>query len=59
MLGVGPMGAGIAEVTARGGYSVLPVDVSGKALEKAQGRIKAGLDKSVEKVQLQAAVAQA
>jgi len=52
------MGAGIAEVTARGGYRVLLVDVSGKALEKAKGRIKASLDKSVEKGQLQAPVAQ-
>jgi 3-hydroxybutyryl-CoA dehydrogenase len=58
VLGAGLMGAGIAEVTARGGYSVLLVDVSGKALEKAKVRIKASLDKSVEKGQLQAAAAQ-
>ena len=58
VLGAGLMGAGIAEVTARGGYRVLLVDVSGKALEKAKGRIKASLDKSVEKGQLQAPVAQ-
>jgi 3-hydroxybutyryl-CoA dehydrogenase len=58
VLGAGLMGAGIAEVTARGGYCVLLVDVSGKALEKAKGRIKASLDKSVEKGQFQASVAQ-
>jgi len=58
VLGAGLMGAGIAEVTARGGYSVLLVDVSGKALEKAKVRIKASLDKSVEKGQLQASAAQ-
>lgn len=58
VLGAGLMGAGIAEITARGGYNVLLVDVSGKALEKAQGRIQASLDKSVEKGQFQAPVAQ-
>ena len=58
VLGSGLMGAGIAEVTARGGYNVLLVDVSGKALEKAKARIKASLDKSVEKGQFQAPAAQ-
>jgi 3-hydroxybutyryl-CoA dehydrogenase len=58
VLGAGLMGAGIAEVTARAGYSVLLVDINGKGLEKGKARIHANLDKSVAKGQIQASVAQ-
>ncbi len=47
--GAGTMGAGIAQVALRNGYSVILHDALAKALESAQGRIAKGLARDVEK----------
>ncbi|QDU83641.1 putative 3-hydroxybutyryl-CoA dehydrogenase [Planctomycetes bacterium Pla163] len=49
VLGAGTMGAGIAQVLAMSGIEARLVDVNADALERAQGRIRAALDKGVEK----------
>jgi 3-hydroxybutyryl-CoA dehydrogenase len=55
VLGCGLMGAGIAEVCARAGYPTVVREVSEELLEKGLGRIRASLDKAVEKGKLEAA----
>lgn len=49
VLGAGTMGAGIAQVLAMSGIEARLVDVNAEALERAQGRVRAALDKGVEK----------
>jgi len=46
VVGCGLMGAGIAEVGARGGCTVVVVDAIAEALERAQGRMRASLAKA-------------
>ena len=52
VVGCGLMGAGIAEVSARAGYETVVREVSEELLEKGLGRIKASLDRAVEKGRL-------
>ena len=47
VVGSGLMGAGIAEVGARGGCDVVVVDTDDKALERARTRMRASLEKAV------------
>ncbi len=49
VIGAGDMGHGIAELFAVSGYSVTLMDKFPQALERAQGRIAASLDKLAEK----------
>ncbi len=49
VIGCGLMGSGIAQVAAAAGYSVLVHEADAGALEKGLGRIRASLDKLVEK----------
>jgi len=55
VLGCGLMGAGIAEVSARAGYDTVVREVSESLLEKGLGRIRASMDRAVEKGKLEAA----
>ena len=48
VIGAGIMGRGIAHVAALGGYRTLLEDVLPAALRKAEGEIRANLDKAVE-----------
>ncbi|HEV2698362.1 MAG TPA: 3-hydroxyacyl-CoA dehydrogenase NAD-binding domain-containing protein [Terriglobales bacterium] len=48
VMGAGIMGRGIAHVAALGGYRTLLEDVLPAALRKAEGEIRANLDKAVE-----------
>lgn len=57
VLGAGQMGSGIAQVAAAAGWSVRLADASLELAERARGKIKAGLDKLVEKGKLDAAAA--
>ncbi|MFL5318221.1 MAG: 3-hydroxybutyryl-CoA dehydrogenase [Myxococcaceae bacterium] len=52
VVGAGQMGAGIAQVALVAGLRVTLVDVAKEAVEKGAGRIQAGLNKLVEKGQL-------
>jgi 3-hydroxybutyryl-CoA dehydrogenase len=54
VVGCGQMGGGIAQVAAAAGYSVLVMDASPELLEKGLGRIRAQLDRDVEKGRLAA-----
>jgi len=54
VLGCGLMGAGIAEVCARSGYSTVVREVSESLLEKGMGRLHRSMDKAVEKGKLAA-----
>ncbi len=49
VIGSGAMGAGIAQVAAIAGHSVLVYDNNSKSLEKAQANLKSSLAKLVEK----------
>jgi len=49
VIGSGAMGAGIAQVAATAGHSVLVYDNNSKSLEKAQAGLKSSLAKLVEK----------
>jgi 3-hydroxybutyryl-CoA dehydrogenase len=49
VVGAGTMGAGIAQVFAQHGFSVLLTDASSEALDRAQVRIESSLAKLVEK----------
>jgi 3-hydroxybutyryl-CoA dehydrogenase len=51
VVGLGTMGAGIAQVLLEGGCEVIGRDVDDAALERARGRIEAGLARRVEKGQ--------
>lgn len=59
VLGSGTMGLGIAHVAAVAGYATRLYDVSAEALERAERRIHANLDKGVEKGKVDAADAAA
>ena len=48
VIGAGPMGRGIAHVSALGGYRTILEDLLPNALRKAESEIRANLDKSVE-----------
>ena len=49
VVGLGTMGAGIAQVLLEGGCEVVGRDVDDAALERARARIEAGLARRVEK----------
>jgi 3-hydroxybutyryl-CoA dehydrogenase len=55
VLGSGLMGAGIAEIAARAGFDTVVREVSEEVLDKGLGRIRASLDKAVERGKLEAA----
>ena len=48
VIGAGTMGRGIAQVAATGGYRTILEDLLPNALRKAEGEIRANLDKAVE-----------
>ena len=54
VIGSGAMGAGIAQVAATAGHSVLVYDNNSKSLEKAQANLKSSLAKLVEKQKISA-----
>src|SRR5258708_3835608 len=54
VLGCGLMGAGLAEVAARAGFDTVVREVSEEVVEKGLERIRASLDKAVERGKLQA-----
>ena len=56
VLGAGTMGRGIAQVAAQSGYTTRLFDALPAALDGAIERIRAGLDKAVDKGKLDAAV---
>ena len=49
VVGLGPMGSGIAEVIARSGYSVIGVDLGEKAIDYADSRIRGSIDRGVSR----------
>ncbi|MGI5862108.1 MAG: 3-hydroxyacyl-CoA dehydrogenase family protein [Myxococcales bacterium] len=49
VVGAGQMGSGIAQVAAQAGLEVTIVDVSPEALQRAQERIKAGIEKAAKR----------
>ncbi|QBI52872.1 3-hydroxyacyl-CoA dehydrogenase [Streptomonospora litoralis] len=54
VVGLGAMGAGIAEVFARAGFQVTGVEIDGDALERGRGHVRASLSKAVERGKLSA-----
>jgi 3-hydroxybutyryl-CoA dehydrogenase len=52
VVGLGTMGAGIAEVLARGGYSVVGVEVSDDAMRRGQGHLDNSTGKAVKRGKL-------
>ena len=56
VLGCGLMGSGIAQVAAQAGYPTVVREVSEDLLEKGLGRIRASLDKAVDRGKLDAEV---
>ena len=59
MVGLGAMGSGIAEVFARGGWSVVGVEEQPAALDRARQRLAASTARAVERGKLDAAGAEA
>ena len=59
VLGAGIMGAGIAQVAAEAGYSVVIRDIEDRFVEKGLATIKGNLDRAVSKGKLDAAAAAA
>jgi len=55
VLGCGLMGAGIAEIAAKAGYTTVVREVTEDLLEKGVGRIQKSLDRAVEKGKMEAA----
>ncbi|NEM05217.1 3-hydroxybutyryl-CoA dehydrogenase [Geodermatophilus normandii] len=55
VVGLGTMGAGIAEVLARAGLSVTAVEISDEALERGRGHVVQSTDKAVSRGKLDAA----
>lgn len=49
VVGAGTMGHGIAQVAAMAGYEVVLTDVDASVVERALGRVRANLDKGVER----------
>ena len=48
VVGAGIMGAGVGQLCAQQGYDVTVVDISDELVEKAKGKVTAGLNKRVE-----------
>ncbi|HLB88320.1 MAG TPA: 3-hydroxyacyl-CoA dehydrogenase family protein, partial [Terriglobales bacterium] len=59
VIGAGTMGRGIAHVAALGGYRTILEDLLPNALRKAEGEIRANLDKAVELGKVSAGAADA
>ena len=55
VVGLGTMGAGIAEVFARGGVEVVAVEVDDRLLEAGRGRVGKSLQRAVDRGRLDAA----
>ena len=49
IIGSGIMGAGIAQIVAQAGYSVIMVDITEAQLSNAVGRIKTALERAVSR----------
>ncbi len=49
VVGAGIMGAGVGQLCAQKGYEVTVVDISEEIVEKAKGKVRAGLSRRVEK----------
>jgi 3-hydroxybutyryl-CoA dehydrogenase len=49
VVGAGIMGAGVGQLCAQKGYGVTVVDISEEIVEKAKGKVRAGLNRRVEK----------
>ncbi|BBL79246.1 hypothetical protein RxyAA322_11000 [Rubrobacter xylanophilus] len=49
VVGAGTMGSGIVQSAAASGFEVVMVDVSGEALERGMGAVRAGLERRVER----------
>ena len=49
VIGGGIMGAGVGQLCAQNGYEVTVVDISEEIVEKAKGKVRAGLSRRVEK----------
>lgn len=49
VVGAGIMGAGVGQLCAQKGYEVTIVDISEEIVEKAKGKVRAGLSRRVEK----------
>ncbi|MCW2946800.1 MAG: 3-hydroxybutyryl-CoA dehydrogenase [Actinoallomurus sp.] len=54
VVGLGTMGAGIAEVLARGGYDVVGVEVGDEALRRGRGHLEKSTGRAVERGRLSA-----
>ncbi len=59
VVGVGTMGSGIVEVTARAGLPVVACEVSPEALEAARGRVEASMNRALKRGKLDEAELQA
>ncbi|MFA9444997.1 3-hydroxyacyl-CoA dehydrogenase family protein [Egicoccus sp. AB-alg6-2] len=55
IVGCGTMGSGIAEIVARNGFEVAFVDIDGGAVDRGFVRIRASLDRQIERGRLDAA----
>lgn len=49
VVGAGIMGAGIGQLCSQQGYEVIVVDISDEIINKAEGKVRAGLNRRVEK----------